>query len=139
MQFCRIYCVTVATYVQTQSVTVDGFSETQCRTVDRFSETQSGNIAYLDKTQSVTIDHSCKTCSTRISAVSAYLKLKMSWNEILTYFVVLRGPKPTIYWFFSNHGWVPLILCQSCHLSSCGISLLTQILQQEISSSTLDL
>ena len=96
MQFFLIHCVTVASqsvtsdgfsetqsrtgdhFSETQSVTVDHFSETQSVTIDRFSETQSGNIAYLDKTQSVTVDHSCKTCSTRISAISAHLKLKMS-------------------------------------------------------------
>ena len=69
------------------------------------------NVAHLIITyraQSVTGDVICSTCSTRISAVLAYLKLTTSWNGNIMYFIVLRGPKYKISGFLSDHVWVPL-------------------------------
>ena len=48
------------------------------------------------------------TCITRILAFKADLKLKSASAAFQTPLPMFRGYRSMIYWFFSDHGWVPL-------------------------------
>ena len=109
----------VKTFFGSQSGAVDPFSGSQCGAVDSFSGPQSGAVDSFSGPQSGAVDtFSGPQCgavdvfwgvhSTSKFSISAYLKLKSSWNLILTYIFMVRGPKSIIYEKISDHDRVPL-------------------------------
>ena len=75
----------------------DAVGVTRCGATDADGVTRCGATDAVGVTQCGATDADRGTSITRISAVSAYLKLKEGKNGILTNVLGIRKPKPLIY------------------------------------------
>ena len=95
----------------TQCGATDAVGVTRCGATDADGVTRCGATDAVGVTQCGATDADRGTSITRISAVSAYLKLKEGKNGILTNVLVIRKPKPLIYAKIVFLDKVPLSFC----------------------------